>query len=103
MSIIGVGGGALIRDRVRAAEQAASIAHAIPTLNAMVTLNRLFDEEVVTSEGGLNARQLGVDDPNIAVHAGFASESIAQARAHVNDELRLLRGAAPPGFAASLY
>jgi len=102
MAIIGVGGVALIRERVRAAEQAASIVRAIPTLNRMVTFNRLFNQEVVTSEGALNARELGVDDPNVAVHYGFASETVAQARAQVDDQLRLLGGAAPVGFTASL-
>ena len=103
MSVIGVGGGAVIRDRVRAAEQAASIARAIPTLDRMVTLDRLFDEEVATSGGTLYAEVLGFDDPNIAVQTGFVSETVGQARAQVNDELRLVGGAAPSGFTASLY
>lgn len=102
ITILAVAAGALITQRYDTARQASSVANDIPTLNGLVKLNSLLDQERLPVEASLRVRELGIDLPNIASMYGFSSEPESVARAAVNAQLRGLGPAAPPGFATEL-
>ena len=97
ITVLGVGAGALLKQRYETAQQAASIGRSIPTLNQLSNLRQLLDQERIPVEGWLRAKQFGFDIPNISSFLGFTNESMGQARAATNGELRALGTAAPPG------
>ena len=71
-------------ERYGAARHANSVASEIVTLNGLVTLRSLLDQERFPVEASLRARQLGFDIPNIASMYGFSTVSESGARAAVD-------------------
>jgi diguanylate cyclase (GGDEF)-like protein len=102
ITILAVAAGALLSERYGTARQASSVAGEIVTLNGLVTLRSLLDQERLPVEASLRARQLGFDIPNIASMYGFSTVSESGARAAVDGQLRLLGRAVPAGFTSGL-
>ncbi len=97
-----IAAGALLSERYGAARHANSVASEIVTLNGLVTLRSLLDQERFPVEASLRARQLGFDIPNIASMHGFSTVSESGARAAVDAQLQLLGRAVPTGFTSDL-
>ncbi|HWJ51207.1 MAG TPA: EAL domain-containing protein, partial [Solirubrobacteraceae bacterium] len=102
ITILAIAAGALLSERYGTARQASSVAGEIVTLNGLVTLRGLLDQERLPVEASLRARQLGFDIPNIASMYGFSTVSESGARAAVDARLRLLGRAVPAGFRSGL-
>ena len=102
ITVMGIGAGALLKQRYETAQRAASMGRSIPTLNQLSDLRQLLDQERIPVEGWLRAKQFGFDIPNISSFLGFTNQSMGQARAATNAELRVLGTAGPPGFASAL-
>src|ERR1039458_1685721 len=102
ITILAIGAGVLLSERYGTARQASSVAGEIVTLNRLVTLRSLLDQERTPVEESLRARQLGFDVPNIASMEGFSTVSESGARAAVDAQLRLLGRAVPAGFTSGL-
>jgi diguanylate cyclase (GGDEF)-like protein len=102
ITILAIAAGALLSERYATARQASSVAGEIVTLNGLVTLRSLLDQERFPVEASLRARQLGFEIPNIASMYGFSTVSESGARAAVDVQLRLLGRAVPAGFTSGL-
>lgn len=102
ITILAIAAGALLSERYGTARQASSVAREIVTLNELVALRSLLDQERLPVEASLRARQLGFDIPNIASMAGFSTVSESGARAAVDAQQRLLGRALPTGFTSGL-
>ena len=102
ISVLGIGGAALLRQRYDTAREAAAIVAGIPTLDRLANVRQRFDQESITVGAWLRARQFGFNIPNIATTLGFSDESTAQARRDTDVELATLGAATPPGFASGL-
>ena len=102
ITILAIAAGVLLSERYATARQASSVAGEIVTLNGLVTLRSLLDQERFPVEASLRARQLGFDIPNIASMYGFSTVSESGARAAVDAQLRLLGRAVPTGFRSGL-
>jgi len=102
VSILAIAAAALITQRYHTAQQASSVANNIPTLNGLVKLRSLLDQERIPVEASLRTSELGLNLPDIASIYGFSDESEGKARAAVNAQLRVLGRDAPSGFAAQI-
>ena len=63
ITILAIAAGALINERYQTAQQANSVANEIPTLNGLVKLRSLLDQERIPVEASLRVRELGIDAP----------------------------------------
>ena len=102
ITILAIAASALLRERYDTAQQANAVAHEIPTLNGLVKLHSLLDQERIPIELSLRTAEFGIDSPDAALTYGFGSTPEPATRAALYRQLHALGGAAPPGFAAEL-
>ncbi len=104
IAILVVAAGALVSERYETARRAGSVASEVATLNGLVTLRSLLDQERFTVEAGSSEirSDLGFDIPDIASAYGFFTVSERDARAAVNARVRLLGGSVPADFVSGL-
>ena len=81
ITILAIAAGALLRDRYNTAQQANSVANDIPTLNGLVKLRSVLDQERIPVEATLRTAQFGINLPNVASFYGFQNETEPTARA----------------------
>ena len=104
IAILAIAGAVVVSERYDAAQQASSVADKIATLDGLVNLRSLLDQERFTVEAASSAirSDLGFDTPDFASADGFFTASEGAARSEVDAQLRLLGPVVPAGFQPGL-